>query len=475
MTVGAKLFTVFAALSVLILALVSVYVTSSRRSNQTLGDVLRIYNRKLDIGAQVELSTTEMQGAQRGLMLSYAVDDAGASIQYTKLYATSQEKINRLLADLKPMLATDAEKSAFAAIRGNLDEWAPRFGKLTEICRTGDIDGAYRLRNSNKVISARMHAAAATLVDEQRRALEGVRVRQVRADAVSGWVVLFVVVSSLTLGAVGSAVVRSVTHHLRQSIIELNTGANQVALAARQISATSRQLAEGACEQAASVEETSTSSTRMAEATRKNARNSQEAAEFMRVMHRHVMEADRTLEGMIASMREIGASSGRISRVVRVIDEIAFQTNILALNAAVEAARAGDAGLGFAVVADEVRNLARRSADAAKETAGLIEESIRRSTAGAAKLGDVTASFKSIGERSARVRTLIDEVEVSSREQAQGIARISAAICRMDDTIRRASASTEESAASCEELNAQSQTVLAVVRELGVMVGTAAA
>ena len=168
----------------------------------------------------------------------------------------------------------------------------------------------------------------------------------------------------------------------------------------------------------------------MSSMTRKNSENSQQAAEFMHTVSQRVADANRTLADMTNSMQEISDSSGKISKIIKVIDEIAFQTNILALNAAVEAARAGEAGMGFAVVADEVRNLAQRSAQAAKDTAALIEDSILKSGEGSRKLGEVASSIQAITEGAAKVKTLVDEVEASSKEQAQGIQQISKAVAR---------------------------------------------
>ena len=205
--------------------------------------------------------------------------------------------------------------------------------------------------------------------------------------------------------------------------------------------------------------------------TRKNAENSQQAAHFMNDVSQRVVEANNTLGGMVTSMQEIGASSGKISKIIKVIDEIAFQTNILALNAAVEAARAGEAGMGFAVVADEVRNLAQRSAQAAKDTASLIEESILRSGEGSKRLGEVAASIQAITEGTNKVRTLVDEVDASSKEQAQGIEQISKAVSQMDEVTQRTAANAEESASASEELNAQSQALMAVVQQLQALVG----
>ncbi len=181
-------------------------------------------------------------------------------------------------------------------------------------------------------------------------------------------------------------IVRGINAVLRRAITDLDEGATQVVSAAGQVSSSSQTLAQGASEQAASLEETSASTEQITSMTRKNSENARSAATLMTEASSQVGTANQHLEQMVGSMQEINTSSDKIARIIKVIDEIAFQTNILALNAAVEAARAGEAGMGFAVVADEVRNLAQRCAQAAKDTAGLIEESITKSNDGKGKL-----------------------------------------------------------------------------------------
>src|SRR5437762_5567743 len=172
----------------------------------------------------------------------------------------------------------------------------------------------------------------------------------------------------------------------------------------------------------------------------------------MNAVSQRVAEANATLAEMMTSMREIGASSGKISKIIKVIDEIAFQTNILALNAAVEAARAGEAGMGFAVVADEVRNLAQRSAHAAKDTAALIEESIARSDRGALRVEKVSSSMQEITNSVVKVKSLIDHVSEASRQQAHGFEQVSQALGQMEQMTQNNASSAEASATAGEAL-----------------------
>ncbi len=251
----------------------------------------------------------------------------------------------------------------------------------------------------------------------------------------------------------------------------LAEGAEQITSASSQVASSSQTLAQGASEQASSLEETSSSSEEITSMTRKNAENSQAAAGVMAEVDQRVTEGNRTLGEMVQSMQEITGSSDKISKIIKVIDEIAFQTNILALNAAVEAARAGEAGMGFAVVADEVRSLAQRSAQAAKDTAALIEESIAKSNEGSQRLEHVTEVIHAITESTAKVKTLVDEVNLGSQEQARGIEHISKSIAEMDRVTQSNAANAEQSASASQEMSAQAEALQNIARELRTLVG----
>jgi len=302
-------------------------------------------------------------------------------------------------------------------------------------------------------------------------------------EAMAGiWAIRRGVISVLLLSAVALAVcawllARSLARPLQHNVEGISLTAEQVSTVAEQVAASSQSLAQSSTENAASLEETSASMSEMNSMTQRNAENAQEAASYMNEVHRQVEQSRQALESMISAMRAISESSSKVSRIIKTIDEIAFQTNILALNAAVEAARAGDAGMGFAVVADEVRNLAQRSAEAAKSTSQLIAESIENAEQGGSQVDQVTNAISGITDSVNRVKVLIEEVSMASRQQSQGFEQIASAVSQMEKVTQTIAASAEESAAAGQELTSQAKNARAQVTQLRVIIagaGTAA-
>jgi len=277
---------------------------------------------------------------------------------------------------------------------------------------------------------------------------------------------LWLIPLSLAMGIAVYIIITKSTRRLQTLTESVTSGSSDLSGAAAQISAQSQNLARGASQQAGSLEETSAAAEQITAMARENGDSARQAAEEMKEVSKHVHQSDQSLTDLIASMSEINDSSAKIAKIIKVIDEISFQTNILALNAAVEAARAGEAGAGFAVVADEVRSLAQRSANAAKDTATLIEESLTKSNEGSAKLSLVIKVFSGIGESADKVKTLIDGVSDGSTEQTRGIEQVLRAIQEMDKLTQASAANAQEGAATSEELSAQAEAMNAIALEL---------
>jgi methyl-accepting chemotaxis protein len=282
---------------------------------------------------------------------------------------------------------------------------------------------------------------------------------------------VIIIVAVLSVVALAILITRSITKPIKRIIIGLNEGAEQVASASKQVSSASQSLAEGATEQAAGLEETSSSLEEMSSMTRQNADNAQQANTLSSEAQKAANNGTESMSKMNLAINEIQKSSDETAKIIKVIDEIAFQTNLLALNAAVEAARAGEAGKGFAVVAEEVRNLVMRSAEAAKNTANMIEESVKNSKGGVDIAGEVGKVLDEIVQSIGKTSQLVAEITAASAEQAQGIDQINRAVAQMDKVTQQNAANAEESASASEEMSAQAGQMNNVVQELSDLVG----
>ena len=329
-------------------------------------------------------------------------------------------------------------------------------------------------------INQRMGALGATIQHEAdaiehaflaQQSLDGPRMAAELSHTQS--TVVWLGIAAVVLGAALAFIIaRSITGPLRVIAESIAAGAEQTAAAAGQVSATSQSLAQGASEQAASLEETSASIEELSSMTKRNADGSKQAKDTATATRRSADTGAEQMQAMQNAMQTIKAASDDITKILKTIDEIAFQTNILALNAAVEAARAGEAGAGFAVVAEEVRALAQRSAQAAKETAAKIEHSVAQSQQGVQISADVAKSFADIQTRIQQLDKLVAEIATASQEQSQGIGQISTAITQMDQVTQSNAGNAEETAAAAEELSSQATMQQDAVRQLQALTGT---
>ena len=288
---------------------------------------------------------------------------------------------------------------------------------------------------------------------------------KILGGATAGAAVLLVLLSSI--------VSKSIPKPFRKLSDALMETANHVLGSASHLVTTSQVVADAASEQASSLEQTSASLEEMSSMTKRNSENAQSAKELAGNARRSASEGMEQMKQMREAMQDIKAASDNIARILKSIDEVAFQTNILALNAAVEAARAGEAGMGFAVVADEVRNLAQRSALAAHETASKIEDCITKSNRGVQITETVAKSLQEIVTHVTRMDELVAEIAIASKEQTLGISQINTAVSEMDKITQNNAGSAEESASAAQELNRRSHELKETVQMLRRLVGGA--
>jgi len=380
-----------------------------------------------------------------------------------------------LAEDLKNYQATITEagdQTDFDKLKALIAAVQQGWDKVRLVSRAGKSVEAFQSYNTYIVPPMLpLKVQLAQFVSANKKSADVTMGSTVQTVRTAWWLILMLGLVSMVAGvAVSWFMIAALNAEMNRSVTELSEGAEQIASAASQVSASSQSLAQGSSEQAASLEETSSSSEEINSMARKNTDNSLSMAKLVGQSQEMFVKTNQQLEEMVVSMDEINESSGKIAKIIKVIDEIAFQTNILALNAAVEAARAGEAGMGFAVVADEVRNLAQRSAQAAKDTALLIEDSISKSHIGKSKVDQVAAAIFTITGDIGKVKTLAEEVSLGSEEQSRGLEQISRAISQMEQVTQTTAATAEESAAAAEELNAQSEALRDVVGRLHAMV-----
>ncbi|MEN6437873.1 MAG: methyl-accepting chemotaxis protein [Syntrophobacter sp.] len=396
-------------------------------------------------------------------------DVSNYTVRIREIDRAVQEELNQF----EQSTLSEGRQSALESLKAVLAQYYPVRDRVVSLVMDGKRDEALFVLNGEGVVISKQAEAAIRKLFEIKISSAGERARH-NAVAAHGAILFSWVASGIgTLFAlvIGVCLALSITRPINRIVRGLSEASCQVAAASGQLAGSSQQLAEGASEQAASIEETSSSLEEMSSMTRQNADHANQANLLMSKTGKVVGEANTSMCQLTASMKDISTASEETFKIIKTIDEIAFQTNLLALNAAVEAARAGDAGAGFAVVADEVRNLAMRAAEAARNTACLIEGTVKKIGEGSDVVQKTGAEFSNVSENSARMGELVAEITAASNEQSQGIEQINKAVSEMDRIVQQNAANAEESASAAEEMNAQAEQMKRYVHELNALIG----
>lgn len=427
--------------------------------------------KKQALAHEMDTYSSDLLSWQRAIIIRGYKKDPAVMQQYNEKFNSILDAMQADLNTIRPLLHKQASIQAVDDMQDTVNIMRQTSKDVLEKLVAGDMDAGNAIfLGSLSPAQKRQKTDAKLLLKAQDDLMAGDGIGTVATITSSRWITALALLLTCLVGLGVMFAVHQINVQLRSHVNELSESAVQIASAANQVSSSSQSLAQGSSEQAATIEETSSASSEINSMAHRNTENSQSAASLVTESQQGFERANQSLVEMVSAMDSINSSSQKISKIIKVIDEIAFQTNILALNAAVEAARAGEAGMGFAVVADEVRNLAQRCAQAARDTADLIEESIQNSNGGKLKVEQVAAAISSITAESSKIKILVDEINLSSVEQSNGIKHISQSVTQMEQVTQSNAANAEESAAAAEQLNAQAGAMKDVVEILRAMV-----
>jgi methyl-accepting chemotaxis protein len=432
-------------------------------------EISRLHNMAAIQGDTLSPNLVETLAQANQFMEVFLAGQVSESLYLLYKDATARKDVDTRYQEAQEALVNLGRIVEFAKAEPGGEVFAARIKELEKVRLEylANVKALFELRDNDEALTASVGAQGVQAAQALERIAGALQEKAGALRQRTGYILLGLLAFGLLAGLLAAwGMTRNISLPLNRAIEGLNAGADGVAGASGQISRSSQEMASGASEQAASLEETSASLEELASMTRQNADHAGQADALSRQAGQVIEGATQSMGQLTEHMHQIGGASEQIRKIIKTIDEIAFQTNLLALNAAVEAARAGEAGAGFAVVADEVRNLAMRASEAAKNTAGLIEDAVSKIKQGNTLVEGTNQAFQEIVRTTSQVAALVAEIAAASSEQAQGIDQVNKAVAEMDRVVQQNAANAEESAASSAELLGQADHLRQMVLSL---------
>ncbi len=472
-TIGKKLAAAFAAIIIALGSAGAISGVVMQHGSHAMTGISHEYLPEMRLATAFE---SEILNARIFFIYHVTIQKPGALNSGWDHFKKAQELMPQLNAQVAASPELQSLRKPTAELAGDLTAYEASLKDILEIVRTHRNRG--RAFDARTKEWARLGGKLVTTAGDLRRvSMERALVSSSDGERTlsSGvfWTVAGCALAGLIGVLVGWALTRNISWTLSLLARALNEAAQKIAASSQQLASASIAQANSANQQASTLEETSASFEEISSVARKSASNAQSMTKAMAQSQKASESASETLDRMMGAMNEVASANKEMSKIIKEIDEIAFQTNILALNAAVEAARAGQAGMGFAVVADEVRNLAQRAASAAKNTAGLISESVTKTSAGLGHVGIVVETMRTLAEDYRRANALGDEVSSGSTQQTERIDQIARALSQLEQVTQQVTAGAEQGASSSTELSLHACAMNKIASDLLATVGTA--
>jgi methyl-accepting chemotaxis protein/methyl-accepting chemotaxis protein-1 (serine sensor receptor) len=426
----------------------------------------------LALAGDIKATVFGVRIANRGVMLFSSINSEASVAKAEKAFQASHDDLEKKLADMAGRMTSDEGRQLVDNLRTSLAGYTDEHQHVAALSKEGKVDEAVKYDSVVGVkLGGEMSKYAGELSDRQIKWSEEAMARGARIRSWSTYTTILMLVACASIGALLLYLGFQVAACLRAVSESLKSVSSEITSTAGELAHSSSSLATSSTQQAASLEEVSAAAEEVSGMVKQSAEIADQTADAVGQEAEIEAEVQVAMKATTESMGEINNASTQIAKIIKVIDEIAFQTNILALNAAVEAARAGEAGMGFAVVADEVRNLAHRSADAARETNGIIEKSIATARHGSERIAVVAGCLERRAKLHSVVREQSERTRVACREQAKGIQEVTVAAHQISSATQVASTNADQGARASEQLSSEAERLTGAIQQLDELIG----